>query len=77
MAPVVLSVEAAVLAVEVVVLSDWLASQEHFVEAQEAAMRAAGADALAGHWGRALAAAPGLFAEAGLGVPRWMETPAS
>ncbi|MFJ4189373.1 CRISPR-associated endonuclease Cas3'' [Kitasatospora sp. NPDC089509] len=74
-APPVLSVEAAVLATEVVVLSDWLASQEHYVEAQLHAMRSAGGDPLEGHWERALEAAPALIGDAGLLVPQWKETP--
>ncbi|MGW4382466.1 CRISPR-associated endonuclease Cas3'' [Kitasatospora sp. NPDC004531] len=75
LAPPVLSVEAAVLASEVVVLSDWLASQVHHVEAQLHAMDTAGSDFPERHWERALEAAPGLIAEAGLLVPQWTETP--
>ncbi|MFC9329038.1 CRISPR-associated endonuclease Cas3'' [Kitasatospora sp. NPDC057015] len=74
-APPMFSVEAAVLATEVVVLSDWLASQEHHVEAQLRAMKAAGAGPLAGQWGRALKAAPALIGDAGLEAPQWKETP--
>ncbi|RGD62083.1 CRISPR-associated endonuclease Cas3'' [Kitasatospora xanthocidica] len=73
--PPVLSVEAAVLATEVVVLSDWLASQEHHVEAQLHAMKSIGGDPLESHWDRALEAAPALIGDAGLLVPQWKETP--
>ncbi|MER5866119.1 CRISPR-associated endonuclease Cas3'' [Kitasatospora sp. NPDC002040] len=76
-APGVLSVEAAVVVGELVVLSDWLASQEHFVSAQLEGWRLAGDGALVGHWGRALAGAPALLVGAGLGVPVWTETPLS
>ncbi|MFF3073314.1 CRISPR-associated endonuclease Cas3'' [Kitasatospora sp. NPDC057936] len=74
-APPALSAEAAVLATEVVVLADWLASQERHVEAQLHAMKGAGAGSLEGHWGRAMKAAPALIDDAGLLVPQWKETP--
>jgi CRISPR-associated endonuclease/helicase Cas3 len=77
-APPRLAATAAVLGGEVVVLADWLASQDHFVTAQlEQAGMGEGPVDVAGHWERALAAAPDLLAGAGLGLPEWKATPLS
>lgn len=74
-APAALSVGAAVLVAEVVVLADWLASQKRHVVGQLAAVETRGELEVREHWARALAAAPVLIAEAGLGVPEWKDTP--
>lgn len=69
---------AAVLAGEVVVLADWLASQSTFVTAQlNDSGGAEGPLDVPAHWSRAFSAAPGLLAEAGLGLPEWKATPRS
>jgi CRISPR-associated endonuclease/helicase Cas3 len=74
-APMEVSVTAVVLAAEVVVLSDWLASQIGFVKGQLGAAKADAEPNVRGHWSRAMTAAPGLFMDAGLGVPEWEVTP--
>ncbi|MFF2041861.1 CRISPR-associated endonuclease Cas3'' [Kitasatospora sp. NPDC058170] len=76
--PAALSVEAAVLAGEMVVLADWLASQLHFVVDQLEHLSEPGDPALVvRHWERAVTAGPGLVEDAGLGLPVWKETPVS
>ncbi|MFJ6620069.1 CRISPR-associated endonuclease Cas3'' [Kitasatospora sp. NPDC091335] len=76
--PEVLSVEAAVLAGEMVVLADWLASQLPFVIDQLEHLSEPGDPALVvRHWEQAVAAGPGLVEDAGLGLPVWKETPVS
>ncbi|MFF4821376.1 CRISPR-associated endonuclease Cas3'' [Kitasatospora sp. NPDC001309] len=76
--PPVLSVEAAVLAGEVVVLADWLASQRFFVVDQLQHLTGAGDPSqVVRHWERAVVAGPRLVEDAGLGLPVWKETPVS
>jgi CRISPR-associated endonuclease/helicase Cas3 len=76
--PTRVRVTAAVLAAQVVVLADWLASQDDFVVGQlEASRPQAGEPDIAGHWARTLTAAPGLLLGAGLGLPQWEATPLS
>ncbi|MDJ1130570.1 CRISPR-associated endonuclease Cas3'' [Streptomyces iconiensis] len=64
-------VELAVVIAGVVIVSDWLASQDHTVEAQQAAAEADGglgsSAALRAHARRASAGAPALVEEAGMG----------
>ncbi len=64
-------VELAVITAGVVILSDWLASQDHFVSAQQTAAEANGglasSELMAAHAKRASRAASGLVADAGLG----------
>ncbi|AUH44818.1 CRISPR-associated helicase/endonuclease Cas3 [Streptomyces sp. CMB-StM0423] len=70
-----LPVDLAVVVAGVVIISDWLASQEHAVAAQQAAAEADGGlaspEALAAHAERAERAASGLVEAAGLGCARF------
>jgi len=63
--------EAAMIITGVVVLADWLASQEHFIASQQRSQAdKASPEAVRAHFERAVARAPELLLEAGLGSPR-------